>query len=361
MVDFGDDIENLVSKNQPTTPAGGDNPPNPPAPPAGGENPPAGGDNPPNPPAPPAGGENPPPPGLNLKDILGEEWGDVEKAKTLPTKLRELEEQAKKVVLPSYADEDTAMYDQFVRSTKIKDFGLFNKIKSFDNADTDPLETLVMKKIIDNPKLMGFEDKIREDLTKYYKVDPRLEDEDTLRYNKIKLDEDAAIAKESISSLKENISKFDPKSQEETRTQAVTQLKESWKPVIEGIDQSFKQLNAKITIGEGDKAQNIDVAIDIPANVKPQIMAEVDSFIETYNVPNTEQGQAVVKEFMESRALLLNKQAVFASIWGQAVAAATKAINSGIHNPTTGMPSTAGSEAPSGNPFVDSSKAAFAD
>ncbi len=359
MVEFGDDIENLVSKNQPATPEGGNH-----GAPEGGT-PPAneGG----TPPTPPEGGTPPPTPpapqepGLVLKDILGEEWADVEKAKTLPAKLKELQEQASRTVLPSYADEDTAMYDQFVRSTKIKDFGLFNKIKSFDSATTDALDTLVMKRIIDNPKLMGFEDKIKNDLTKQYSVDERLEDEDTLKYNRIKLEEDATAAKTAISSLKESISKFDPKSQEETKTLAATQLKEAWKPVLQGIDQSFKQLNAKISIGEGDKAQNFDVNVDIPAEIKPQIMAEVDSFIQQYNIPNNEQGQQAVNEFMESRALLLNKKAVFSSIWGQAVAAATKAINSGIHNPMTSMTTSSSNEAPAGNPHVDSSKAAFAE
>lgn len=353
MTEFGDDIENLVSKNQPAAaPEGGQNPP-PAVPPA----------TPPAAPATPEGGTLPatPPPVVDLKEILGEEWADVEKAKTLPAKLKELEERANKPGVPTYADEDTAMYDQFVRSTKIKDFNLFNKIKGFDQSQTDALETLVMKKVIDNPKLMGFESKIREDLTKQYGVDERLEDEDTLRYNRIKLEEDATLAKQSISSLKESISKFDPKSQEETKNQAVAQLREAWKPVIEGIDQSFKQVNAKISIGEGDKAQNFDIAVDIPAEIKPQIMAEVSNFIETYNVPNNEQGRAAVNDFMESRALLLNKQAVFASIWGSAVAAATKALNSGIHNPMTGIPSPAAGEAPSGNPFVDSSKKAFAE
>ncbi len=357
MVEFGDDIESLVAKNQPATPAAPEGGNGAPTPPEGGSGAPT----------PPEGTGAPTPPApvvaepIDLKSILGEEYGDVERAKTLPSKLKELEERANRTVLPSYADEDTAMYDQFVRSTKIKDFGLFNKIKSFDSGTTDALDTLVMKKIIDNPKLMGFEDKIKSDLTAQYKVDDRLEDEETLKYNRIKLEEDAGAAKTAISSLKESISKFDPKSQEESRNLATTQLKEAWKPVLQGIDQSFTQLNANVSIGEGDKAQSFDVNIDIPAEIKPQIMAEVSSFIEQFNVPSNEQGQQAVKEFMESRALLLNKKAVFASIWGQAVAAATKAINSGIHNPMTSTSSSAGSEAPSGNAFVDSSKAAFAD
>jgi len=357
MVEFGDDIETLVSKNQAPVNIGNDNPPAPPANP--------GGDPPPVPPANPGGDPPPTPPAPaatpTFGEVLGEEWADVEKARTLPARLKELEEKASRTVLPTYADEDTAMYDQFVRSTKIKDFGLFNKIKSFDESATDSIETLIMKKIIDNPKLMGFESKIREDLTKQYRVDDRLEDEVDLKYNRIKLDEDAATAKQSISSLKESISKFDPKAQEETRNLAAAQLKEAWQPALQGIDQSFKQVTAEITIGEGDKAQNFNVAIDVPAEVKPQIMAELDTFIQSYNIPNNEQGQAAVKEFMENRALLLNKKAVFASIWGQAVAAATKAINNGIHNPTTGLPSSAGSEALTGNSHVDSSKAAFAD
>lgn len=267
---------------------------------------------------------------FNLKEVFGETITDVAGAKG---HLTELTEKATREVKPAYADEEVGQYDNFVRETKIKDFGLFNKIKGFDSATADPLDKLVMQAIIKNPKFIGFEEKIKADLINKYKVNDQLESDDDLRYNRIKLEEDAEEAGKSISSLKENFGKFSAQATDNTKTEALGKLREAWKPTIEGIDQSFKKVETSVTIGEGDSAQVHNIVYDVPAELMAQIKPEVQQFIEMYNIENNANGLAAVKEFMENRAIIANKKAYLASVVSQTIVATTKAIQAGIHNP----------------------------
>ena len=119
-----------------------------------------------------------------LKEIFGDRFTTVDELKkaNIPAQLQELETlrqktptletQLKAKPKHHYANDDIAKFDEFVRSTGIKDVGVFNKLNVTDVANMDNMDALVLQHIVDNPSLAGKEPQVRRYFEMKFNVDP---------------------------------------------------------------------------------------------------------------------------------------------------------------------------------------------
>jgi hypothetical protein len=122
-------------------------------------------------------------------DMLHEMWGDQfktvedfkkanipEALKELPTlrqKVQELTDSLAKKPKHAFASDDIAKFNEFARETGIKDAGVFNKLNATDVANMDPMDALILQRIIDDPTLAGKEPQVRRSLERRYNVDSK--------------------------------------------------------------------------------------------------------------------------------------------------------------------------------------------
>lgn len=204
----------------------------------------------------------------NPKEIFGEGFDDWDKVKTAwqdnQTKLGELDglRQSKKQLdemlanpQAQYADEEVAEFNNFVKHTKTKNYDLFSKVKSH-NPESDPLGTLVLKEVLDNPALLGKEDLIKKRLMKTFEVDPDVNTSDEIELGTLNVQAEARKAADAINTIKAELGKF-PQQPQKTNPE---DAKKAWQPII---DEELSGLNVLgIPIKRGDKVEKlIDYAL----------------------------------------------------------------------------------------------------
>ena len=204
----------------------------------------------------------------NPKEIFGEDIDDWDKGKAAwqenQSKLSELDglRQSKKqleemLANPQglYADEEVAEFNNFVKHTKTKNYDLFSKVKSH-NPESDPIGTLVLKEVLDNPALLGKEDLIKKRLMKSFEVDPDVNTADEIELGTLNVQAEARKAAEAINTIKAELGKF-PQQPQKTNAEDAKKL---WQPIIE---EELSALNVLgIPIKRGDKVEKlIDYAL----------------------------------------------------------------------------------------------------
>lgn len=140
------------------------------------------------------------------KEILGIEddsWDNVKARLGEAENLRQELEQAKSRPTVAFANESVAAFNRFVELTKIEDHGVFNRMMSTDL--NDPLQVLCTKFIKDHPKFSGQEEKVLKKLAADYKVDAVAYPDEDVDFNKIRLEQDADVAKTEITGLRESL------------------------------------------------------------------------------------------------------------------------------------------------------------
>lgn len=232
--------------------------------------PPPGDPPPPPPPPPPGGGGNPPPPppppgaaqaqDAFLKEIFGERFKTIDEAKLSIGQLDELEglrrtksdleNQLKVKPKNNFATDEVALYNEFVRETGIKDFGVFQKINAADIANMDPMDALVNRYILKNPNLAGKEPQVRKFFEKEYNVDPEVVSEDELEINKIGMMTDGDQAKTELKAIKEKLKvpegSSTPDEPKELTPEEKTTLQTGWNNVGTKVTEALANLHVPI-------------------------------------------------------------------------------------------------------------------
>lgn len=200
-----------------------------------------------------------------LSEMFGDRFESVDKFKEADVvtrldefdSLREAKEKLEGQLNQSYnpfANESVAKFNHFVKETGIDNMNVFAKITSL-GEDSDPIDVLVAKKIVDNPKLIGREADLKDLLINEYKVDPEEFDESEIRRNKLKLELDSEDALKSIGELKSKLDNFefvDPSKVSEKRAEELkkqqSEMKEQWGSIVGKISENLPSF--KIDLGE---------------------------------------------------------------------------------------------------------------
>lgn len=326
---------------------GGDPPP--PPPPGGGDPPP---------PPPPPGGKTPPPPtpppamtaeqqAAFLKEIFGDRFKTVEEVKNLNITgqldeldgLRrtksDLENQLKVKPKNNFASDEVALYNEFVRETGIKDYGVFQKINGADIANMDPMDALVNRYILQNPNYAGKEPQVRKYFEKKYNVDPETVSADELEINKIGMSTDGDIAKQELKTLKEKLKVPEgsaaPDAPKELTPEEKTTLQTGWGNVGTKVVESLAKLNVPM---KGAKEPLLSYAI------AEDEQKEVKQFIIDYALENRmELNESNVKIIgnMVYNQLMLNKLPdIVQSVFEKARKMTEKEVHDFYTNPSPG-------------------------
>lgn len=289
-------------------------------PPKPGDPPP--GDPPPPPPPPPKPGDPPAPhtptpqDGI-LKEIFGDRFKTVEEVKQaningqldelegLRRTKSDLENQLKVKPKNNFATDEVALYNEFVRETGIKDYGVFQKINAADIANMDPMDALVNRHILKNPNLAGKEPQVRKFFEKKYNVDPEVVSEDELEINKIGMMTDGDQAKTELRAIKEKLKVPEgssaPDEPKELTPEEKTTLQTGWNNVGTKVTEALAKLQVPI---KGSTNALLSYALS------EDELKGARQFITTYAIENRmELNEANVKVIgtMVYNQLMLNK------------------------------------------------------
>ena len=348
----GVDPANIMSQAGLGDPPPGDPPP-----------PPKPGDPPPPPPKP---GDPPPPPRTDLtpeqqsaflKEIFGDRFKTVDEVKNLNITgqldeldgLRrtksDLENQLKVKPQHNFANDEVALYNEFVRETGVKDYGIFQKINGADIANMDPMDALVNRHILKNPNLVGKEPQVRKYFEKKYNVDPDTVSEDELEINKIGMITDGDSAKQELKTIKEKLKVPEgssaPDAPKELTPEEKATLQTGWSNVGTKVTETLAKLNVPMK-GAKDPLLSYAIAEDEQKEIK--------EFIVNYALENRmELNETNVKVIgtMVYNQLMLNKlPEIVHSVFEKARKMTEKEVHDFYTNPSPGR----NNDTPPGDP-----------
>ncbi len=251
-----------------------------------------------------------------LKEIFGDRFKTVEEAKnanisgvfdevdTLKQAKTELETKLSEKPKTNFANDEVALYNEFVRETGVQDFGVFSRLKNSDLDTMDPMEALVTKYIFDHPEQASKEPQIRKHFEKKYNVDPEQVDDEELAINKIGMEADGSSAKKSLEEAKAKIKMPEPQADttpKELTPEEKTALQNGWQNVGANVSKSLAQLKVPIKNGK-EPLMSYEISEDE--------QKEIQDFVKGYAVENRmELNETNVKAIstMVYNQLMLNK------------------------------------------------------
>jgi hypothetical protein len=214
-----------------------------------------------------------------LKEIFGDQFTNIEDLKkanipealkeltTLRQKNQELSDSLAKKPKHAFASDDIAKFNEFARETGIKDAGIFNKLNATDVANMNPMDALILQRIIEDPSLAGEEPRVRRNLEKRFNVDPKKVEageltQEELEDNLLDMRTDGNAAKKKLIDLKVKIKMPEPIVEETPQKKWTPEVeakqKADWTKVSEKIGEVF----AKIPIlMEGAKEPIVDFVL----------------------------------------------------------------------------------------------------
>ena len=243
---------------------------------------------------PPAEPGTPNPKDILLKEIFGDRFKTVEEAKeanitsvldevaTLRTEKADLETQLSSKPKTNFANDEVALYNEFVKNTGVQNFGVFKKINSAQLADMKPMEAMVTKYVLDHPEMSGKETQVQKYFEKKYNVDPDQVDEEELAINQVGLEADGSSARKSLQEVKDKLVvpdpvPGDPQKPKELSPEEKTTLQTGWNNVGANISTSLAKLKVPIKNSK-------DPLLDYEVSESEQ--KEITKFVTNYAVEN---------------------------------------------------------------------------
>jgi len=280
-----------------------------------------------------------------LKEIFGDRFKTVDEAKqanisgildeaaVLRRDKADLEAKLNLKPKTNFANDEVALYNEFVRETGTKDYGVFSRINNAEVATMDSMEALVTKHILDNPNLAGKEANVRKYFEKKYNVDPDLVDEDDLAINRIGMEADGATAKRSLQSLKEKLKVPEPiidvQKPKALTPEEKTKLQAGWGNIGEQVSTALGKLKVPIKNGK-------DSLLDY--EISDSEKKEITEFVKGYAVENQmELNETNVKTVstMVYNQLMINKLPdIVHSVFEKARSLTEEQVHSLYENPS---------------------------
>lgn len=247
----------------------------------------------PTPPVPPVADPDPSKPDVLLNEMFGGRFKSVDEVKnanipgildeveTLRQEKADLTSQLELKPKTNFANDEVALFNEFVKETGTRDYGVFNKINSAEVATMDSMEALITKYVLDHPEQSGKEPQIRKYFEKKYNVDPEQVDEADLEINKLGMDADGTSAKKALQEIKDKLKVPEP-SQEPSKPKELTPeekatLQTGWNKVGSGVSTKLAKLSVPIKNGK-------EPLLDYEISEAEQ--KEITDFVGNYAVEN---------------------------------------------------------------------------
>jgi len=354
-----------------TPPAGTPPAGTPPAgtPPAG--TPPAG-----TPPAgdPPSGAAGTPPDATGiLKEIFGDQFTSVDdlKNKNIPNVLKEYDQLRQQVEALStekeeltgklnlkpktaFANDDLALFNEFVKTTGIKSFDVFNRLNGVDPANMEYMDAIILSRLLENPELTAKETQLRKHVEKTYNVDPEQVSEDDLDVNRIGLAQEGAKARAILQELKGKLKLPEPDlgtpgGEPAWTPEQETQAKTVWGAAGKAMGEKL----SKIPIYMPEVKDPL-INFAIPEETQKAIEANALDFAVSNRMEANEENLTVVAKFMYQELIMRNLDKIAHSIFEKARSLTKEESLKFYHNPN---PLGAGDTPPAGRGDIDEAEA----
>jgi hypothetical protein len=318
---------------------------------------------------PPKQGEAGPPADATgiLKEIFGDQFTSVDDLKktNIPEKLKEAEQlrqrleqlstenkdlSSKLSVKPksNFADDDVALYNEFVRETKIKSYDIFNKLNGSDLVNMDPKEAIILARLLEEPELIKMEPQLRKRVETTYNVDPEKIDEDEVEINKFKLAEDGIKAKRKLQEFKSKLKIPEPEAEKPTIPQWTPEQEKEittqWSAANKAMGEKLSKIPIYLPVPKDSKEPAVPfINFAIPEEMQKAIMKEATSLAINDRLGIDENTLTKVAKYMYSELILRNLDGIAHSIFEKARSLSDKEVRERYHNPT---PLTGGDNPP---------------
>jgi hypothetical protein len=287
-----------------------------------------------------------------LNEMFGEQFktvDDVKKANipaslqelaTLRQRNQELETQVKAKPKHSFANDDIAKFNEFVRETGIKDAGVFNRLNATDVANMDPMDALVQQHIIENPSLAGKEPQVRKYFETKYNVDPKKVEagdltQEELEVNLIGITSEGAKAKAKLQDLKSKIKMpeipaDEPGAKPKKWTPEIeTQQKAGWNTLNEKMVAEFSTIPILL---KGSKEPIVNFVV--PEETKKGLLSNALDYVVSNQLEVNEANVKNVAQSMYSDLRLTLQDDIIHAVFERARSLTEKEYLETYHNPS---------------------------
>ena len=254
----------------------------------------------------------------------------------LREKTSSLEQQVKGRPL-GYADEDMVLFNEFVKKTGIKNQAVFNKLMKIDIDKLDnPMDMMILKEIVEKPKMIGNEEFLRKKLTDKYGVNEDEIDADELKINKIQLEADAENAAKYLRELKSGIKLPEvappPAGEKSLTAEQQQKIETGWKATMDKINEEWKTIPIPL---KGNK--NAIINYDIPQSVKQSLTKDAYDYCVENHMELNENNLKTVFGMMQ-KDLLVSQMSEIVSAVADKIRGMTKEEYDKVYeNPSIGI------------------------
>lgn len=247
-----------------------------------------------------------------------EEWSEVSNLRDYKSKYEELQATPRFKPFSSTIDE----LNKFAHATGIEDSSVIKRFKRFENtADKDPIEAIVLDKILKKPSLAEDIDDLRLSIQDKYRLKINTEDldgeeleraEKTMRLAQFSLKQDAEDAMASIASVSEKAKNYIAPDDQSTLTNKATQEanQAQWKATLsnKAIKDLFTSIPVQVSLGKDSEGKEIfETANTI--HLTPQEVDEVIQFATEVAVGNNlTPTPEVVNEIVKNQLNIIRMQ-----------------------------------------------------
>jgi len=294
-----------------------------------------------------------------LKEIFGDQFTSVDdlKKSNIPGKLKELDElrqrnqdltskttelEGKLNLKPktNFANDDVALFNEFVKATGIKSYDVFNRLNSSDLANIDDMNAIVLARQLENPELIKKEPQLRKHIEKTYNVDPEQVTEDELEVNKIGLSQEGAKAKTKLQELKGKLKIPEPepsapalplKWTEEQKTQATVQ----WTTANKAMGEKLSKIPIYFPVPKDSKETPVPfINFAIPEETQKEVQKKAVEFAINNQLEVDEKTLKTVAITMYSDLIINNLDQIAHSIFEKARSLKQEEALKFYHNPS---------------------------
>lgn len=249
-----------------------------------------------------------------VKSVLGDKYSGEEGLKRFKSEYDEIQGKLNASPSDGIKNPRFRQLNTFAEKTGIEDVSLFDKVTSSDLDSIDPIEAIVIKKMLDNPKYVGRYDLIKKSVENNYKTNSEDHSEDEIELDKLNLEGDAETAIKAIKEIRESI-KVDVPTNEEVekeRIQQVNDLQDEWKPYFDSAKTGFETLKL---FGVGEKGEKPKELFDfkIEESEAAACVNEAAKFLIGQGEKPTEENREKMVNFMRNYYLIENQAKVMDS------------------------------------------------
>ena len=308
-----------------------------------------------------------------LKEIFGDQFTSVDdlKNKNIPnvlkeydqlrqqntTLLAEKEELAGKLNLKpktAFANDDVALFNEFVKTTGNNSFDVFNRLNGVDPANMEYMDAIILSRLLENPELAEKEPQLRKHVEKTYNVDPEQVSEDDMEVNQIGLAQEGAKARVKLQELKGKLKLPDPDQDPPSGDPVWTPEQETQVKTIWGAaNKAMAEKLSKIPIYMPEVKEPL-INFEIPEETQQAIVTNALDFAVSNRMEANEENLTLVAKFMYQELVMRNLDKIAHSIFEKARSLTQEESLKFYHNPS---PLDNGDKPPAGRGDIDEEEA----